>query len=458
MRFGLLNPPAAVKHSSYGSLPQTLPPQLAQPPPTPALELLSETLQKLDLSVILRLSSVSAEAEHDYRKNILAAQKKHFTSSLNTAFDDPLELLRQSVEATIQAHEKFKREEEEKRRVEEEKRKAELLRQKQLEEKLEKERKEKEELEKKRLKEEQERRAKENSRSGKGFTNPTEVENEFLEYLARIPDIKSLVVQELAKQPELKKQVGTFKRKINVRFGQLSNSMNQLRSVTGHLVEAINSCKSEPLAYKWILNFVSKSIVSQAETEVTVKPDAAIPLARLALALLQQVDGLEYYLSARIIKKCSLVIGYSAKLDTEGGRIHMGWKKNDGEWEPEVKFEERIGGILTLWSVMAREGDALNFPLFTKEAQWKFLARVLNTDKKLLLDVHFVVVSNWWEAAAEAFVSSYGQQARKLLQLAATGFAALGSLNSFPAAMRLQILGEDLLQKNIFNTLKDMEP
>lgn len=457
MHFGLLEPRSVVKQHSHVPLSQILPPQLTQPPPTPAIELLNETLHNLDLSVNQRLSSVPSEADHDYRARLLAAQDNKGSHFLDSVFDNPLEQLRQSIEVTIQAHEEAKREEERKR-IEEEKRKAELARQEQLKAKLEKERKEKEEIEKKRLKEEQERKAKANSRQCKGFTNSTDVENEFLEYLARIPHIKSLVVQELAKQPELKKQVSTLKRKINVRFGQLSSSMKQLRSVTGHLVEAINSCKSEPLAYKWILNFVSKSIVSQAETEVTVKPDAAIPLARLALALLQQAEGLEYYLSARIIKKCSLVIGYSAKLDTEGGRVHMGWKKNDGEWEPEVKFEERIGGILTLWSVMAREGDELNFSLFTKEAQWKFLARLLNTDKDLLLDVHYVVASNWWEAAAEKFVASYGQQARKLLLLVATGFVAIGSLKSFPAAMRLQILGEDLFQRRNFNTLKDMEP
>lgn len=484
MRFGL--PTQCVTTAPNLSMPPILLEAAPQPKPKPAIDSLNDALARLDSMFLLKISSIEQKLENERIASLLSSRGHSLIGALDLLFEHQLKSLQLGVEATIEAHEKKKRDAEEKARLIEEKARLELEKSKREEEKarLEEEKKRQEELarkaqqekelkakeaaekaaqEEKRLrdlkdKELQEKKANdEAARASKGFTNVKSVEAEYLKYYERIPLIKSTVVQELAKNPDLKRSVGAYKRKLNVKFGQLSNSMTQLRSITSQMVELINACKGDQLAYKWILNFVSKSIVSQAESEVTVKPSAALPLARLAVSLLHQCEGLDYYLSARFVKKCPLIVGYSADLTTEKGRNTMGWKRVDDAWENEVKFEERVGGILSLWAVMAREETSGKFPLFSLGAQWTFVARVLNCQTDLLLDVHFVMLCNWWEASAERFVAAYLSQANKILKLLSVDFAAIGSLKSFAAATRLQVLGEDLAERRKYNTLKEME-
>lgn len=429
---------------------------------TAPFDALSESLKKLDKLCLKEQDPFPFQTDSENALAHLEAQRRSVVGSIDHIFDLQLQRLQKSVAGAIEEHEQKLREIERRRTEEEERkrRKAEELQRKAKEEaerkaKLEQERKEKE------LREKEERDLKEKlekAKTNRGFTNVDAVEEERLEYTARIPKIKSTVVEEVAKNPALKKSVGAIKRKINTKLGQLSNSMRQLATVTAQVVELIHMCKQEPLAYQWILNFVSKSIVSQAETEVTVKPNAALPLARLTVELLRQIEGLDYYLGARFIKKCPLIIGYTCSQSTDEGRTRMGWKHKDNTWEQETKYEERIGGIFTLWAVISRLESTGKFPLFSNEAQWRFVARILNTEKGLLSDVHYVLFCNWWEASAQHFVGVYRSQSNKLVRLAVADFAALGSLKGFAAATRLQVLGEDLYKKQTYNSLKEMEP
>lgn len=465
MRFGIpeLASTVTVTPQSVAFLPQ---PPLQSKHEVP-LAALNDTLRRLDAISLQKIPYQKTLGEAKRLSSRLVDERKFALGTVDKIFDGHLESLHQSVEAAIHAHEKSQREAEKHHEKKEEAKRKEEAQQKveweqALQAKKQKEREEREaceaqEAREKKEKDIREKKAAEATWATIGLTNFAEVEKEYRKYLDNISVIKTSVVMEVDKDPQLKRQVGSVKRKINVRMGQLSNSMTQLRDITRVLLTQINSCKTNLLGYNWILNFVAKAIVSQAETEVTVKPAAALPLARLAVALMDQAEDLYYYLSARIIKKCPLVIGYTSRLDTEQGRLDMGWKRRDDVWEPEVKYEERVGGILCLWAVMARLETARKYPLFTQEAQWRFLARIFNTEKKLVADVHFVVLCNWWEAAAQSFVLAYGSQAKKLLNLAYTKFVALGSPKKYAAATRLQVLGEDLFQRNNFNILKEME-
>lgn len=295
------------------------------------------------------------------------------------------------------------------------------------------------------------------AKKSKGFTNILEVELQFAKYKKDIADIKINVVEELNKDKELKKHVNALKRKVNVKFGQLNNSVSHVQTICQEVVAQVNLTKNSPLAFKWLLNFISKAIVAQAEAEVTVKPTAALPLAMLANYLLQHLEGLDYFLCARFVKKCSFIIGYSCAIDTEEGRVRMGWKRSQEKWEDEVKYEERVGGICTVWAVMARLDSGDKFPFFSMDSEWRFLARMLNTEESLLTNTHYVVLSNWWEGAAQYVAQKYGKQAFKVLTLATDQWAAIGKSKRFPAATRFELLGEDMRLKNLFNLLKEME-
>lgn len=361
--------------------------------------------------------------------------------------------------------ERKRKEEEERKRIEEEKkRKEQEERERKAEEErkrkqAEEEAKKKQELKEKLEKEESEKKKKERL-SSLATTNPAKIEESFLKYKQDILDIKNNIVLKLNANKELKKLVNQHKRKINPKFGQLSNSISQLRKVGTEVLELIKPTKADELVFKWILNFVAKAIIDQAETEVIVRPNSALPLAHLAFTILHTFPEFEYFLNARFIKKCPYIIGYTCSIDSEEGRKRMGWKRtSDNKWEDEVKYDERMGGIVSVWSVMTRLTDYnLQLPLYNIGSSWTFLARIANLDQQLLSNTHFAILGNWWEACAAQFANAYGGQSKKLLFVVVTQLTDVVANKKFPSAARLRILGEDWQQRGRMESLKEMEP
>lgn len=431
------------------------------------------------------------ESQYTYKKKSVASEMNTLDSLFNRALSanssDVNRVIRDIEERRRREEEERRRkEEEEKRRIEEEKRRIEELKRKQKEEE---ERKRKEAEEKKRLeqeklkkqKEEEERKKqekiesekrlaeeeklelerikKEEAKKAKGFTSVAAVEEIFLKYKKDIVEIKEQIVGQLNQNKELKKEFGQFKRKINPKFGQLSNSMAQLDRITREVLEYISFAKNaNDLIYNCILNFVAKSIVSQAEAEVTVKPNAAIPLARLTERILATFPEFEYFLSCRLVKKCPFIIGYTCSIESEEGRTRMGWKRSNEKWELEGKYEERVAGICTLWAVITRTADHLNLEILSMRSAWVFLARLLNTNPKLISNPHFSVACNWLEACALQFLEVYGKQGLKLCSALVIDFPNSVADKELPAATALKLLGKEWMQNGRPKQLKEMEP
>lgn len=362
-----------------------------------------------------------------------------------------------------------KRQEEERKRLEEERKAKELAQKKKEEEELrkkqqeEEKRKDDERVKRELTEKENELKAKEKQekeRQSKGFTDFSSVEKTFFKYKKDIADIKESV-SKISSFPDDKKYANQVKRKINPKFGQLSNSFAQLHKLSAEVVELITMVRghSNPVVYHFILNFTAKAIVAQAETEVTVKSTAALPLARLTEVLLNAFPEFEYYLSARFVKKCPYIIGYTCSIDSEEGRIRMGWKRSDNKWEQENKYEERVAGICSTWTVLCRLPDhPPTFQLYSREATWLFIARLLNTDLSLISNPHLMVACNWWEAGASYYLQAFGKQAQKGLQALVVAWPQVLQDKKLPGATALRLLGKEWLETGNMNQLKEMEP
>lgn len=59
-------------------------------------------------------------------------------------------------------------------------------------------------------------------------------------------------------------------------------------------------------------------------------------------------------------------------------------------------------GYVLFRAVMTRLTDYPQVPQYSLPASWSFLARLLNTDTKILTD--HLVTTNWWDACASSFV------------------------------------------------------
>ncbi|EJS44447.1 gle1p [Saccharomyces arboricola H-6] len=381
--------------------------------------------------------------------------------------------------------EQRKKEEEEERKRKEAKEKAkreqELLRQKKEEE--ERKRKEaeaklaqeKEEAERKKLEKQNERKKQlkkdqeakllqQKDKLGKAITNLDKISKKFWYYKDKIAQIKQDIVLPVKKADvNVRNLLSRHKRKINPKFGQLTNSNQQLFKIQNELTQLINDTRSDSLAYQWTLNFIAKAVVHQAETEVRVKPESALPLGKLTLYLLLQFPELEELFMARLVKKCPFVIGFTCEITTEKGRQNMGWKRNnEDKWEEDTSYDERMGGILSLFATITRLPLPQEF-ITTKShplpiaLSWHILARICNTPLDLLTNTHFVILGSWWDAAAVQFLQAYGNQASKLLFLIGEELTFRVADKKYVGAARLRILLE-AWQNNSMDSFPEMSP
>lgn len=348
------------------------------------------------------------------------------------------EIRKQQEEVT-----KRKREEEDakKRQLEEQRKRQEAER------KLKEDREQQEQL----SRSEQEKAfVEEQARRGKAVTDFKAIEKTFWHYKDKILQIKKEIVEPVKKMDvDTRNLISRHKRKINPKFGQLTNSNQQLQTIQTELFGLVDQTKSNQLAYLWVLNFIAKALVHQSETEVRVKPESALPLAKLALALMIRYPELKELLMARWVKKCPFVIGYTCNIDTEQGRSNMGWKRNsDEKWEEGTSYDERMGGMVTLFAVITRlplSAELIHqqqHPLPISHS-WRLLARIANTSRNLLTNSHFVVLGSWWDAAALQFHQAYSKQAQKLLQLVGDNLTSAVAEQKYVGAARLRILMEE---------------
>ncbi|QLQ81921.1 hypothetical protein HG537_0G01750 [Torulaspora globosa] len=408
----------------------------------------------------------------DEAESVAYVGPEQMLSAIESSFSSRLEALERENKRQVERiklvkrqkeEERQRREQEEKRKREEEerrKREEEALRRRKLEEeakrKEEAERLKKQQEEAEAKKEEAKKKAQEQEKlkqeaiRSKTVSDFGLIEQKFRKYKDKIVSIKRDIIEPVKNADSaLKTLLSRHKRKVNPKFGQLTNSYTQLQNIQRELCSLVDQTRDNQLAFLWILNFIAKAMVHQAETEVRVKPESALPLGKLAVNLMVQYPELKELLMARFVKKCPFVIGYTCSIDNESGRQDMGWKrKADDKWEEDTFYDERMGGMVTLFAVITRlplpqEHITTQTHPMPISNSWHMVARIANTPINLLTNSHFVVLGFWWDAAASEFVQAYGNQGTKLLQLIGEDLTASVAERKFVGAARLRILLEE---------------
>lgn len=432
-------------------------------------------------TVITKVNNQSKLKAMDYDNEInvdtdklISEMMKSFENKLNVIENDnkkQVELIKENKRKLEEELRRKKEEEERKRKEEEALRLKEEEERKRKEAELKQKQKDEEERKLKELEEERERKSKEEeellkqeNKRNVTITNFKTIEKQFYYYKDKIKSIKSDIIEPVKNgDAQLRSLLSKHKRKINPKFGQLTNSNSQLIKIEGELSQLIDDTKSDQLAYLWILNFISKAIVHQAENEVGVKPESSIPLGKLTLFLLIRYSEFKELIMARFVKKCPFTLGYTCKIDTETGRLNMGWKRNSNDkWEDDTTYDERMGGIITLFSVITKlklPNDMImtNMHPLSIENSWKLLSRISNTEINLLTNTHFIVIGFWWDSCAIEFLIKYGNQGNKLLNLICNELTDVIKDLKYVGAARLRILYEDMIN-NDMKSFPEMEP
>ncbi len=237
----------------------------------------------------------------------------------------------------------------------------------------------------------------------------------------RLERFKLDVLKPVSENQQTKNFCFASKRRITPKVGQVTNSMEHIRRIVGDLKMVFDAAMTEgggEIAQKWCLNFFSKAIVKQAETEVTVKPTSAYPLAFLAISLMKQYPALRDIYIMRIVKKCPWTVPYLAyDKNTESGRTSLGWKRRqEGKYEEVTSYIERQSGMFTLWS--ATTSLKLKASPYGIEHGWKFIARLLNAriEDPDLRNTAYAIVASFLDVCGKSFGNMYKGQAVKMIK------------------------------------------
>ncbi|KAJ2455076.1 hypothetical protein EV183_001005, partial [Coemansia sp. RSA 2336] len=141
--------------------------------------------------------------------------------------------------------------------------------------------------------------------------------------------------------------------------GQLKDSWEFIIRTADNIKAILAECES-PDVLQWMLNLVAKTMVKQAEREVSVAHHAAYPLAATAVLVMQQYPQLIDMLMVRWVKKCPFVVPeyISAQQSTDVYLKLAGYKRNeDNELESEGIYSERMSGMLALFAAIVQTPD-----------------------------------------------------------------------------------------------------
>lgn len=194
------------------------------------------------------------------------------------------------------------------------------------------------------------------------------------------------------------------------------------------------SAAGGPLAYTWLLNHLSKSLIKQSETEVTAKLPTAFPLARVVVGLLLLGhEELGDVLMARLVKKCYLLSGHFPR--KQAGQDDRAYRKTighlaDSAGEDGVRYSARLAGIAALWAAIGQTSpiDVVpglsvtpetvgRIPLhFRVAAIWRLWVSLLRRPIVSMLPVP-EALAVMFEIAGVALLDAFGRQWTKVMRL-----------------------------------------
>lgn len=389
------------------------------------------------------------------------------------AFDRRNQALWSSIEATIKAVEDSKaqalvreRVAAERKKQEEEARLKEVRRKEEEKVKQEAERKVKEAEEKARTeqkkaevaaaKAERQKQAKEkaNQDSQQGIWTGLSIKaQEWSDWRDKMRTFKEQVIEKVKSDPALKKEVRANNRTIGVRVGQVINTRESICKVTNELHEVLSryapdGTTNPSVQYMYTLSHLSKCLIRQSENEVSAKPEAAYPLAKVVVGLLLRGHAaLGEILMARLVKKCCWVVPFYPP--REEGQDDAEYRKSvgqkQGSAESDVQYASRMGAILTLYFAICsvnlvslfptlprqpsspQELEALIPPALRISAAWSWLAGIVRPPLAGL-DPTPQLITTALETMGQDLVDYYGAgQMQKLVR--AIRMQGLGMVN-----------------------------
>ncbi|THH08673.1 hypothetical protein EW145_g2541 [Phellinidium pouzarii] len=367
---------------------------------------------------------------------------------------------KEEAERKIREEEERKRKEEEerkKREEEEKKQKLEEERKKALEEKL---KKEMEEMERKEREEKaQQEKAKDEGslrlRESLGMIDSDDLWRVGLQTLRHLKTVTMRVVKgakppdpepegyKAPPPPPLKKLWSAQRRKITPKIGQLTDDPREIVRITEEIKAIVAPIPNMPKPdeaqhlHHALLSSFAKTVILQAETEVTAHKAQAGPLAQVAIALIVAYPPLGDIFWARLCEQAGCwAAGVEPSMLEDENSETLSAKAKRKRWgaRPEEGLEEkmtRLAGVLRLYfrmlfiSLDTPTPEPLP-PPFRPGRYWLYLAQLLNNQAMLEKAVAPEIVYVALDEGGLHAKYVWGKQFIKMLQLICEGMQGEG--------------------------------
>ncbi|KNZ49764.1 uncharacterized protein VP01_47g2 [Puccinia sorghi] len=299
--------------------------------------------------------------------------------------------------------------------------------------KLQQEQEEKEQLERQKKQEEEELKLSEAQAA-----NVKTVRHDYEKWYSAIQQLKTTVLPTVSSSEAFKTSCRQAKRRITPKVGQLTNGSHQIEKVILVIGEVLQETrKHDESVYIWACNHLAKSVIRQAETEVTAKLSTVYPLGRLVVGLMMVgYPEIGSILMGRLVKKCYFVVAYrplpSAGQAEAEYRKQLGYQpENSSQEETRVQYNNRMAGLVALFAAIKQTDPSDVVPSLKGvptleqinripaelrlDSSWKWFANILKLPFIGLTATPRVLVS-FLEVAGERLVEVYGRQFLKLLE------------------------------------------
>ncbi|KAI3637160.1 hypothetical protein MIR68_004866 [Amoeboaphelidium protococcarum] len=302
---------------------------------------------------------------------------------------------------------------------------------------------------------EQQRLLKEKQMESMPYHGPADVLQQYQQYLDFVLNVKKVLKPQIDSNRQMANEARRYRMQITVKTGAVVNSKSHIRQFYQDLNDMFSKAKqvSPDLLYPYLLEAFAKAVTTQAMREVSVNLSKAFPLAALIQLMLCEHPLLLQYLLGKMYKKCIYVVpAYAKRLPSDQNgdddlRARMRMKKVDGKWESDAQYQERMAGIVALFTAITVV-DPTQFTLnVSNPAQlslkdlWSYMARLLNqTPRKITPNLLEIAL----KLGGHQLLRTYGQQAHKLIQFIDKDYMSrIKSEGTEAAKTRLLLLLED---------------
>ncbi|KAI4251132.1 MAG: hypothetical protein LQ352_005037 [Teloschistes flavicans] len=307
-----------------------------------------------------------------------------------------------------------------------------------------------------------------------------ERENEHQRYLQihkTLKEMRAFMANQAKQNPKLKSRMGDMRREIKKSIGQLregkglnAKPTQQQASIQRLLKEAIASFPQPALSAAsfttypaqdaqvpalliYLLNHLSKAVVSQLIREAAVAPKIADPIGTIAVSVFANNDfrvngqSLIDILMAKMHVVCPPLFGIYGPDNTDQGRTRLGWWREvpGGPWINDQTHQDRMTGLGAGYAALSlrnfEKSRATNpYPPYHF---WQAVTAILNVPAGRVTETHLVILKALLTNSEARFMEFFGEPGKKILLFAINEYPKRAPKGSV-AAVVLSNLGDAL--------------